>query len=396
MSLWYESLGTCCHSAKNKTEQIQETLRHLSMPVPKGWWQACLEDSNEIKNYSKILLEICGNITSLPNWNNFGLFVALAFSELEDITPLKYSIEQYLHSAEEVLKNRPEVQNLGGKINEILQHSYTFKLLDIMNIYSPQILPSDCKLHIACWSGSENPIDQYLCGTFEDWQSLQTKQNFRRKFIISLIQLSESDHWLFAGIFRSLNCKYNENDKLFHYKTEEVTALKEFTGRLIVTFKRPARQCYLFAEKWINDIYVSEIKAQKIVIQKFPGYHNVLISKAKLDTIVKQEISSWESSLANVAGVYIITDKTNGKQYVGSASGHQGIWQRWCEYSKNGHGENKELKELLNKKGTHHSENFQYSILEIADTHSSNEELLARESFWKDILCSRNFGYNAN
>ena len=100
--------------------------------------------------------------------------------------------------------------------------------------------------------------------------------------------------------------------------------------------------------------------------------------------------------MANVAGVYLITDTANGKNYVGSTIGEFGIWQRWCEYSQNGHGGNKELKKILNENGKSYSNNFQYSILEIADTHSSNEDILARESFWKDILCSRTYGYNGN
>ena len=122
MSLWYESLGTCYYDANDETEKIQEILRHLSMPVPKAWWQACLENSKKISDFSNILLDICGDIISLPNWNNYGLFVALAFSELETITPFKYSIEQYLHCAETVLKNQPEIKKLGRKVDELLQN----------------------------------------------------------------------------------------------------------------------------------------------------------------------------------------------------------------------------------------------------------------------------------
>lgn len=268
------------------------------------------------------------------------------------------------------------------------------KLFDIINLYKSDILPSDCKLHLACWNGTENPMDEYLSGTFEEWQSWQNKRNFQRKYIISLIQLPASDQWLLGGVFNSLKCEYIEEQKCYHYSTRELPDFKEFTGRLILSFKRTGRQSYLYLEKLVDKIIVSELKSKKITIQKFKGYDNTLISKHELDIIVKQNISSWESALANVAGVYLITDTANGKQYVGSATGKLGIWQRWSEYSKNGHGGNKELKKILNQKGEEYSNNFQYSILEIADTHSSTEDILKRESFWKDVLCSRSFGYN--
>ncbi|MFF2589646.1 hypothetical protein ACFVSS_17475 [Peribacillus butanolivorans] len=36
-----------------------------------------------------------------------------------------------------------------------------------------------------------------------------------------------------------------------------------------------------------------------------------------------------------------------GKQYVGSASGKEGLLGRWKEYAINGHGNNTKLKELI-------------------------------------------------
>ena len=38
--------------------------------------------------------------------------------------------------------------------------------------------------------------------------------------------------------------------------------------------------------------------------------------------------------------------------------------------------------------------NFQYSILEIADTHASDEDILKREAYWMDALKTRKFGMN--
>ena len=82
---------------------------------------------------------------------------------------------------------------------------------------------------------------------------------------------------------------------------------------------------------------------------------------------------------------------------MGSATAGEGIWSRWCAYSATGHGGNIELKALLNREGSEYADNFQFSVLEIADTHASQDDVLERETFWKQMLLSRTpYGYNAN
>ena len=132
------------------------------------------------------------------------------------------------------------------------------------------------------------------------------------------------------------------------------------------------------------------------MVNEFSGYQHSLISKEHLDIIVSQQVDSWKSALSSVSGVYLITDRSNGNLYVGSATGEGGIWQRWTEYSINGHGGNKELVELLRKKGSEYSNNFQYSVLEISDNHADKNSIIAREQYWKQVLCSKTHGYNAN
>lgn len=112
--------------------------------------------------------------------------------------------------------------------------------------------------------------------------------------------------------------------------------------------------------------------------------------------IVHRSEASWRSALSSVGGVYLIMDKKTGKAYVGSAYGEDGIWQRWCCYADTGHGWNAELIELLEAKGISYAEHFQYAILEIADPLDSKEQVCEREDHWKDVLLSRNFGYNSN
>jgi len=74
----------------------------------------------------------------------------------------------------------------------------------------------------------------------------------------------------------------------------------------------------------------------------------------------------------------------------------QGIWQRWLNYAKNGHGGNMELRALLRKKGVSHASLFQFSLLEVCDLNSSDDYVIERETHWKNVLLSREFGLNQN
>ena len=72
------------------------------------------------------------------------------------------------------------------------------------------------------------------------------------------------------------------------------------------------------------------------------------------------------------------------------------IWHRWNEYAKNGHGGNIELKELLKINGEDYRYNFKYSILEVCNMNLGNDYIIDRESYWKEVLLTRQFGLNRN
>lgn len=119
------------------------------------------------------------------------------------------------------------------------------------------------------------------------------------------------------------------------------------------------------------------------------------MSFSELRVIVRQSIPSWRAALENVAGVYLISDGETGKLYVGSATGESGIWSRWSAYL-NGHGDNVRLRKVIDESSAARAEQFHFSVLEIADTHTKPEEVLQREAHWKEVLLSRLHGHNGN
>ncbi|MBO0935409.1 GIY-YIG nuclease family protein [Fibrella sp. HMF5335] len=97
-------------------------------------------------------------------------------------------------------------------------------------------------------------------------------------------------------------------------------------------------------------------------------------------------------------GIYLITDRSNGKKYVGSAYGDYGVWSRWAIYAGTGHGFNDELTKLIAEKGVQHARDFfSFTLLEYRTMRVDDADIIRRESYWKEVLLSRGqFGYNLN
>lgn len=270
------------------------------------------------------------------------------------------------------------------------------RLFEILRLLDPAITPDRCKLHLAVWNGTDDPLDQYLAGQFDDWQNWQSKQNFNRDFVVPLIKLPQPSHWLFAGAHESHGSDWIQEQRAYRYRMVRRNALDELDGRLVAHFERPGRQSYLLCENWDEALTVAEIRAEKLRIGEFPGFSRAMLTKQNLDLVIQQQVESWKTALASVAGVYVIADRHTGKLYIGSATGNDGIWCRWCAYSCTGHGGNRELIDLLAAKGADYANNFQFGVLEIFDTHASETDVRGRESYWKNLLLTRSHGYNAN
>ena len=249
------------------------------------------------------------------------------------------------------------------------------------------------KIHLAVPSRNSSPLEEYFNNNFDNWQATQNKKNFPCNHVVSLIDLG-SNRWLFVGVYQVLKVK--PDGKRYWYSMRQLPNQENLVGRIIVNYNRSSRSSYRKGHKIEQDCLVGEVLAKRLSMSVYPGHNNVIISYLELSTIISQNEPTWHGALSNVKGIYCITDTANGKQYIGKADGLDGIWQRWSTYIHTGHGDNKELKKLLKEKGLSYKSNFQYSLIEIADFRTSDDEINARESHWKQVLLTRKFGYNAN
>jgi len=249
-------------------------------------------------------------------------------------------------------------------------------------------------IKVHCAIGRTNildPMNAFTLGNFKEWQEHQTKKNFSRDYILSLIYIAKNE-WLFVGIYKSLSVKEHPTKDGFKYDTELTDIGKEYIGRAVISFKKEFRQSYLCLEKYIDDFELIELYREKIK-PVFPGYDMVDVTWENLSKWI--ETDSWKTALENQKGVYLITDIHTGKRYVGSAYGDNMLLGRWKNYIQSGNGGNVELKAFDFE---YIKENFKYSILEIFKASTDDILILKRESWWKEVLMTRNkkFGYNKN
>lgn len=75
-----------------------------------------------------------------------------------------------------------------------------------------------------------------------------------------------------------------------------------------------------------------------------------------------------------------------GKLYVGSTYNREGIWGRWKDYAKTGHGNDVELMRILETDPNYAKDNFTWSILQVLPLGISENEAVRIETLWKNKL----------
>jgi hypothetical protein len=240
------------------------------------------------------------------------------------------------------------------------------------------------------WKPSEiyklNDFSTLLGGHYHNYRKI--KQFREGQITIGFLKV-EGNKWLLFHVGRvtkDLNVLSGVG-----YEYESIHQYEKYCGRLIIDFKNRGQNLNRKASSVIGECRVQEILSDDFNNDVFPGYENVRLSWPELSTVISKD--NWSTALQNQKGIYLVTDKSNGKMYVGSASGEQMLLGRWESYVNNGHGNNVGLKELSFE---YIKTNFEYSILDIFKSTTDEKLILKRESWWKNTLKTRQFGYNRN
>jgi len=149
--------------------------------------------------------------------------------------------------------------------------------------------------------------------------------------------------------------------------------MQEYEERLVIEWG-PGKLAWRQRANTQNKV-VLEIRARASP-PPFPGYIVFRYRLGELETIC----SPWQSRLKEVRGVYLLTFD-DGMQYVGSATGEDGFWQRWQNYLANGHGGNKVL-----IRDHRDARTAMVSILEVSGSAESTQDIIGREVVWQHKL----------
>jgi len=158
--------------------------------------------------------------------------------------------------------------------------------------------------------------------------------------------------------------------------------LSDLIGRLFIDWGPGALAWVQHADR--NNKPVKEL-CKTFQEPVFPGFLNFIQSLSKLGNFPK----SWISALQSSRGIYLLTCPKTKEQYVGSATGEEGFWGRWQDYVRTGHGGNLGLK-------SRDLSDYQISILEVAGTIATTEDILKMEGRWQSKLQSQEMGLNRN
>ena len=150
----------------------------------------------------------------------------------------------------------------------------------------------------------------------------------------------------------------------------------EWKGKLIVRWPPPERSWWRRAHK--NVLGVEAIVEQSVLTAAMPPWNEMVFDWNEIEILP----TSWRAVLSQWRGFYLIFDKSDGKFYVGSASGTENILGRWMNYATSQHGGNRLLK-------SRDPMNFSFSMLERVSPDMTSENVVRLENTWKQRFLAR-------
>ncbi|MEE1015080.1 MAG: GIY-YIG nuclease family protein [Lachnospiraceae bacterium] len=279
-------------------------------------------------------------------------------------------------------------------------------LNNILNLTTEEIKNSKIEFNMHVGGSGEPFLDRWLkcnevdkmagtCAECSYWGWYGNQHNFfSGQWVFSFARITD-DEWLFISAAEVLDVPAN---------TWTITkVLKKFTpffGRVIIKCKKGNTfSRYTFnLNRYLEQAVVKEILPCLYNGEKFEGYDKVHLPYHRLSDIFNGKIlPTYHDALKKVTGVYCLTDTHTGKLYIGSATGTEGVAQRWGNYLDSKHGGNKKLISLYSQKGSEYFEKyFTFTLLEYFGLSYDPQKIVEREQYWKRCFDTIKNGYNDN
>lgn len=279
------------------------------------------------------------------------------------------------------------------------------KLNDILHLNEEEINNSKIELNMYEGKNGIPYIDKWLSLSDKEkirgitdcsyWPRYGSQSNFHiGQKVFSFVRKSY-DEWLLISAATILDVPENRRSNV-----KILEEYKSLFGRLIMRFhKGNTMGRYTFNLSYLNnEEEIIEILPCIYSGEQFKGYDNVNLPYKKLNDIFNGKIMpTYYEALKKVTGIYCLTDTFNGKLYIGSATGEEGVAQRWGNYLNSKHGGNIKLKNLYKQKGDKYFEKyFTFTLIEYFGLSYDPEKIKKREQYWKKCLNTIEHGYNDN
>lgn len=234
---------------------------------------------------------------------------------------------------------------------------------------------------------------------FLKWQSEQSDEDMRNVDYLVVFLGEEHCECRFIGVFKNFGRLHPTCNGNSVYDIRELDGFEILKDNVVIDWGGSMRK---WMQNWTTSKEVKRIEQINNMdgIPPFTRYEDVVLSLPQLRNVVEDK--DWKSKLESLNCVYLILDKSNGKQYVGvtykdTKDAKNGILGRWTEYAQTGHGNNKRLVDLLKNNGISYAEqNFQWTILETLPLNVTPKVAIDRETMYKIKFGTRDHGYNKN
>ena len=234
---------------------------------------------------------------------------------------------------------------------------------------------------------------------FEQYQAGQRNprviEQIRTAVAIASFVVDPANHTVFVGVWRVLGRRaqclpdpyylvpQQAQGGVVTFDLEAMSELGHYAGCVVVDWGDGERAWVQYASR--HDKAIVEVK-RRAEEEHFPGFARFACGLHEVDALP----STWLEPLRSTRGVYLLIHRPSGAQYVGSASGGDGLLGRWRSYA-DGHGGNVGLKELA-----HGADQYDVRILETVGTSATTDDVYSLETLWKMKLGSRAKGLNRN
>lgn len=258
--------------------------------------------------------------------------------------------------------------------------------------------PKEVNLLRHCPGGITDPFGAWRVDrpAFEAYQSMQARRGrsyFSRPYWAAFAPTRQG-RTIFLGLYQAhflgpviegeidaLTGEVLREDRADRYDCKLRPELAEYIGRLVIDWGAGTRS---WGQKGTTDKPIVEL-LRRVEEPRFPGYLELIEPLSAVPTLPDR----WVDFLREARGVYLLTCPRTKEQYVGKVDGADGFWGRWMAYATNGDGGNVRLR-------SRERSDYQVSILEIAGSAASLDDILRMEIRWKAKLQTREMGLNGN